>query len=480
MALADLAGTHQACLFACNATLASLGASKVSFAPSSDFEDGIAGARSEFNRVQVPACVVHPASTEDVSVVMQHIFTSKANYAVQSGGHSAMVGWNNVDGGVLISFRDMAGVSYDTVSEVATLQPGARWNQTLLALSEYGVAVSGGRMGDVGVGGLLLGGGYSYLSPQVGHSADMIREMDVVLVDGKVVTVNAENEFKDLFKALKGGGSRFGIVTRFAVDVVKTGTKEDKNWYGGMIQYDGSQAEPLLTATANYVRDIQDPKAAIITVIGNAWINGTFPVTNIVIAYAGTSLPPKVFDEFTSIPATSSQLGPLSYYDAAILLGPGTDRYGMAYVASALAGSSPLSDYKIAFDEMQKWSKVAGSKVQFGGLALTPVPQSQILAGRSKGNGNAIDPSDGNYVATLLTQTYPDGVDYPSDVVLEASREWLRKTPRAPGKPVYLNEASAEQNVFSTYGDYLWLKTTYAKYDPTRFNVRYSRGPTGL
>lgn len=87
---------------------------------------------------------------------------------------------------------------------------------------------------DVGTG-LLLGGGLSFLSPAHGFAADLFKELDVVLVTGKIVTVTAYNEYSDLFRALKGGANRFGIVTRYELDAVHTGTKDDKRWFGGTL-----------------------------------------------------------------------------------------------------------------------------------------------------------------------------------------------------------------------------------------------------
>jgi hypothetical protein len=57
----------------------------------------------------------------------------------------------------------------------------------------------------------------------------------VVLVTGELVTATATNEYADLFRALKGGANRFGIVTRYEVEAVHTGTKDDERWFGGTI-----------------------------------------------------------------------------------------------------------------------------------------------------------------------------------------------------------------------------------------------------
>lgn len=43
------------------------------------------------------------------------------------------------------------------------------------------------------------------------------------------------NSYSDLFRALKGGANRFGIVTRYDVSAVHTGTKHEKSWFGGAI-----------------------------------------------------------------------------------------------------------------------------------------------------------------------------------------------------------------------------------------------------
>lgn len=88
---------------------------------------------------------------------------------------------------------------------------------------------------DVGASGLLLGGGLSFLSPAHGFACDGFRSLDVVLTSGELVTATAINEYSDLFKGVKGSGGRLGIVTRYEVQAVHTGTAADKFWYGGSI-----------------------------------------------------------------------------------------------------------------------------------------------------------------------------------------------------------------------------------------------------
>jgi FAD/FMN-containing dehydrogenase len=74
-------------------------------------------------------------------------------------------------------------------------------------------------MENVGVGGFLLGGGISYNQAQIGFSCDTIVKYEVVLGNGTIVNANRTAN-ADLWKALKGGGNNFGIVTRFDVEAI--------------------------------------------------------------------------------------------------------------------------------------------------------------------------------------------------------------------------------------------------------------------
>lgn len=129
---------------------------------------------SHVPRDHKPACLVLPQSAEEVAAVVKVLNKyPDVRFAVKSGGHDPNLGHASVQDGVLISTKDLAGVTYDAEKQLAYVKPGGEWNDVIGVLDTEGVAIVGGRLGLVGVGGYLLQGGISFLSSQYGLAADV-------------------------------------------------------------------------------------------------------------------------------------------------------------------------------------------------------------------------------------------------------------------------------------------------------------------
>lgn len=170
---------------------------------------------------------MQPHNADEVSTILQTLLKAdskgeKWHIAVRSGGHGPRYA-NNVDSGVTIDLAYMNQTSYNRETNIASIGAGGRWASVLAELQkEHGVFVPGGRDGSVGVGGFLLGGGLNYFMGRHGLGCDSIRNFEVVLADGRIVNANS-NENSDLWRALKGGGNNFGIVTRFDMEALPSG-----------------------------------------------------------------------------------------------------------------------------------------------------------------------------------------------------------------------------------------------------------------
>ncbi|KAF7531293.1 hypothetical protein G7054_g8995 [Neopestalotiopsis clavispora] len=168
-----------------------------------------------------PYCFVLPSSAVEVSetlVALRDAGSGAGDWhiAIRSGGHGSDNS-NNIATGVTIDLTQLNATTYDPAANVASLGTGARWLSVYEELEDYGVTVTGGRQGIVGVGGLLLGGGISWHTARTGFACDSVVNYEVVLASGEIVNANASAN-SDLWRALKGGGSNFGIVTRFDVE----------------------------------------------------------------------------------------------------------------------------------------------------------------------------------------------------------------------------------------------------------------------
>lgn len=98
-------------------------------------------------------------------------------------------------------------------------------------------------MSNIGVGGLILGGGgYSWKTNQYGLTIDTLIQAKVILPNGDDIVVSSSSHPGLLF-ALKGGGNQFGIVYSFRLLTVPQGSQV----YGGLRTYVG-QADAFMKA----------------------------------------------------------------------------------------------------------------------------------------------------------------------------------------------------------------------------------------
>ncbi|MEV1069002.1 LLM class flavin-dependent oxidoreductase [Streptomyces sp. NPDC050263] len=170
--------------------------------------------RHTYTRTGSPALVIQAENADDVVAALAYARSQDVDIAVRSGGHG-ISGRSTVDGGIVIDLSKMNSVEVlDRATGRIRIEPGARWGDVARELAPYGLAMSSGDYGDVGVGGLATAGGLGYLARKYGLTIDHITAAEIVVADGHRLRVDAEHD-PDLFWAIRGAGGNFGIVTAF-------------------------------------------------------------------------------------------------------------------------------------------------------------------------------------------------------------------------------------------------------------------------
>ena len=243
-----------------------------------------------------PYCLICPTTTSEVAQTLKAIVrSSECKFAVRSGGHTAW-GASAIEDGITIDLGGMNATTYDVTTGLASIQPGARWEEVYSVLEPLGVNVAGGRDGDVGVAGLLLGGGISWYSPRYGFACDQVHNFEIVLADGSVVNANKQDN-ADLWQVLKGGTFNFGIVTRFDMF-----TFPAERLWGGVLVSDSSTGPAQLRALTNFNDKLKDnPDSSFVLLWNYAPPLGRTAITRFAVNTCGVAAPPEL-EETLAIP----------------------------------------------------------------------------------------------------------------------------------------------------------------------------------
>lgn len=108
-----------------------------------------------------PTCIIQPRSTAEVSTIIKTIgssFRGQVQLAIRGGGHAPWAGAANIDNGITMDLQGLTGVHVNAGTKIASLGSGERWSSVYEQLEAQGLAVAGGRVSKVGVGGLITGG----------------------------------------------------------------------------------------------------------------------------------------------------------------------------------------------------------------------------------------------------------------------------------------------------------------------------------
>lgn len=184
-----------------------------------------------------PAVVLAAADAADIATAVRVANEKGLQVTVQATGHGAAA---PADGTMFVSTKGMQGVHVDPVRRRARVEAGVRWRTVIDAAVPHGLAPLSGSSSGVGVVGYTLGGGMGHLARRHGFAADHVRRVELVTAAGEVRVVTAESD-PELFWAVRGGQSSFGIVSALEFDLVPV-----PEFFGGAMFFVGAAIEEVL------------------------------------------------------------------------------------------------------------------------------------------------------------------------------------------------------------------------------------------
>ncbi|KAL6721082.1 hypothetical protein ACLMJK_000182 [Lecanora helva] len=422
-----------------------------------------------------PACVVIPQNTIDVAfavgilnIASELLHDNGCEFAVRSGGHTPFAGSANIQGGVTIDLSSLNQVKVSDDQKQVAIGPGNRWEDVYLKLDALGLSTSGGRASSVGVGGLTLGGGFSFFSPRYGLVCDNVLNFEVVLSSGLIVNANPTTNV-DLFRALKGGTNNFGVVTRFDMRAFKQG-----KFWGGFAGQDIStrfqqyQIFEEFAMSKNY-----DPYSALILSFSFTKEPGWIIASD--YEYTKPQPNPPAFKKFLDLPQTFSTLRISNLTDFTIEIDAHNPSGSRELFVTATFKNNAKTMEKFFDISNQTVQSLADVKNLTFSLSFQPLPQTVIGYGIANG-GNALglDRSDGDLVNVLLTVQWAEAGD--DDRINQAAKDLFKKAEAASkslgtyNPYLYLNYAADFQDPIAGYGaaSVANLKAVSKKYDPTQ------------
>jgi hypothetical protein len=161
-----------------------------------------------------PALIARCADVADVQAAVRVAAAAGVLTAVRCGGHS-LAGFGTCDE-LVIDLSRMRDVAVDREIRRGRFAGGCLLGSIDVATQGHGLVFPSGVVSHTGAGGLVLGGGFGWLTRLYGLSCDNVEGFTLVTADGSVVHASAI-ENAELFWALRGGGGNFGVVTDFEV-----------------------------------------------------------------------------------------------------------------------------------------------------------------------------------------------------------------------------------------------------------------------
>ncbi|KAF2488555.1 FAD-binding domain-containing protein [Lophium mytilinum] len=454
-------------------TLTSVLSEKVLVPGTEDYDTANNSYFTAFENEIKPSYIAKPTSVEEVSKLVAalhpHLASGEAQLAVRGTGHTPFGGSANIKDGITVDLRALKGVQLSEDKATVDIGCGETWTSVYSELEKHGLTTAGGRVGRVGVTGLLLihEGGLSLYSTRRGFACDSVTEFSVVLASGIVVKASAK-ENSDLWIALKGGLNNFGIVTSFKMKTFETGPV-----WGGVTYYLQGTCTQLIEAVCDFALNEKDEDTHIMCGAGYGF--GHQVTTCVMYQTKGVEDAPSL-KRFTTIQPQIEQMKTmrtgthLGFCDE--LSAFSTDGTRQLYLTCTIKPDVSLME---AFHD--KWQETLATLKDSEGFIFSfnfqPLTEALLQnSANAGGNSMNISPDDGPLLVVLLNPVWNLAADDERIISgvssLLATFKNLASEKGMLHRYIFINYAYEKEDVFKGFGDESQrrLKAASEKWDP--------------
>jgi FAD/FMN-containing dehydrogenase len=397
-----------------------------------------------------PALVARCAGAADVMRAVRFAAEHGVLVSVKAGGHN-VAGTAISDGGLVIDLSRMKSAWVDPEQKTVRAEPGLLWQELDAETQAFGMATTGGVVGETGISGLILGGGVGWLVRKHGMSCDNLLSADVVTADGRLRRASA-TDHPDLFWALRGGGGNFGVVTSFELRLHEVGPV-----LGGLIVHPRQAAADLIRFHRDFIERAPDE---LTSYVGLLTTPDGAPVVAMASCYCGdlaagerAVAPMRAFGQ-----PLVDDLRPRPYAEVQAMMGAGFPWDRRNYWKSSFLESSTGAAVDTIVEHAERMSPLSAIVLEYYGGAAARVPASATAFPHRASTANL-----------LILGQWENAADDAAQIgwvrsLWEAMRPWSSAA-------VYMNtlgEGEGDGRVLDAYGsNYARLAAIKARYDPT-------------
>ncbi|KAI1149441.1 FAD-binding domain-containing protein [Nemania diffusa] len=393
-------------------------------------------------------CFIRPQNAVEVALILSIVKTTGAKFAVRSGGHNPNPGFASIESdGVLIDLQDLKLLSIDPEG-ILSAGPGHRWIELYNFSEDHGRTVKGGRTADVGIPGFLLGGGMPYFPSIHGLGADSIINYELVLPNSTLIHANAQQN-QDIYSALKGGGSNFGIVTRFDLETYPLLRAQYV-----VNLYNASDYVNIFAATVKLQRFMElDPKI-------DAYVTMTPTVAVVGMFYADwLAERPAAFEAFYELGSLIGPMVPLTNGMVASLAADLQEHTPMYNARRYIAAATTLVDSGLYLENHRHFLQVLeNSKTSLAAnmsYTIQPVASATVRQGNDqRGNTLGLEEVPQTWWSMVVewAEQVDDGMAHDTLHGLLGALDRLAEDRHLLMEFRFMNDANLEQDVLGSYG----------------------------